>query len=430
MSSEEAAGAAPAAIALPGQATRTSHLPGLHTLDALRSRPFRLLWLNSLSFSLIQGIQRFAFVWLVLDISSGASAAGLVSFFIGVPVFFLVLPAGVVSDRADRRTLLVASQAAAGAVTLLAAIFIWADAMSLWVAYGLAAGVGATTAFNAPVRQAILPSLVERDRLMNAIVLNTLGMNVTMIIGPAIGGGAIALWGIGGAFAAQAVLYAVGLVALIPLQVPRVAARAAGAHALRELREGFDFVLHQREIGLLMLLLVISGVLMMGPSGPLVPQIAKEELGKEAFAASMLFAFVGVGMVATSLFLAPRGAMANKGGLFTGALVFGGLNFAAIGLSRSYELTAALMFVWGMGGGLFINLNQTLIQGSTPAHLMGRVMSIHSLAFLGITPMGALLAGGMASLVGAPEWMAICGVVLTLASAAILITQPSLRRMA
>jgi MFS family permease len=412
------------------QPAHEAPLPRVRALEAFDSRPFRLLWLNTVSFSLIQGIQRFAFVWLVLDISKGSGAAGLVTFALGLPVFFFALPAGVLSDRMDRRVLLFGSQAAGVAVMALAAVLIWTDAISLGIAFALALAVGATTAFNQPVRQAILPSLVERDKLMNAIVMVTLGMNVTMILGPALGGLSIALWGIGGAFAAQAVLYGVGLLVLLPLRIPPVIARDGARQPMRDLREGFSFVIRHREIAMLMVLLVSSGMLMMGPSGPLIPQIAKEELGKEAFAASMLFAFVGVGMMTTSLFLAQARQMKNKGGVFTMALVTGGLVFAGIGLSENYALTAVFMFFWGMGGGIFINLNQTLIQSNTPHELMGRVMSIHTLGFMGMTPMGALLAGIMANQLGAPEWMAISGVILTIISMFIILTQPGLRRMA
>ncbi len=213
-------------------------------------------------------------------------------------------------------------------------------------------------------------------------------------------------------------------------QLDRVNPRQFTRQIAQREREGFRFVRHNRQIAGLMFLLVVSGLLMMGPSGALIPQIAKEELGKGAFLSSALFIFVGIGMLSTSLFLASAGNMANKGGWFIASLIGGGGVFGSIGLSPVYGLTAALMLVWGMGGGFFMNLNQTLIQSYTPPAIMGRVMSIHTLGFMGVSPMGALLAGAMADRLGAPEWLAISGFSLTVISLVVVLTQPTLRRMA
>ncbi|MCA9864650.1 MAG: YdeI/OmpD-associated family protein, partial [Thermomicrobiales bacterium] len=121
--------------------------------------------------------------------------------------------------------------------------------------------------------------------------------------------------------------------------------------------------------------------------------------------------------------------MKNKGAWFIGTVTVGGLGIAAIGTSQWYPLTAGIMLLWGMGGGFFINLNQTLIQTNTPSALMGRVMSVHTLGFLGFAPLGALLAGGMAALLGAPLWMLISGLTLSAIALSVGATQPGLRRM-
>jgi MFS family permease len=217
---------------------------------------------------------------------------------------------------------------------------------------------------------------------------------------------------------------------LLPLRIPPVIEREGPPRRpIEDVREGFRFVTGQRNIALLMLLLVLTGIFMMGPSSALIPQVAKEELGKDALAASMLFTFTGVGMLSTSLLLASWPSMPNKGAWFTVAVFAGGILIALIGLSPSYPLTAGLMLLWGMGGGFFINLNQTLVQGNTPPALMGRVMSVHTLGFLGFAPLGALVAGGMAALMGAPTWMALSGTILSVISGLIWLTQRDLRRM-
>jgi MFS family permease len=399
------------------------------TFDAFSSPAFRLLWLNNLSFALINGIQRFAFVWLVLEITGGPGAAGLVTFALGIPVLFLSIPAGVISDRLDRRSVLLVSQTVALVVAVLTAGAIWTGAASLPLAVLLALAMGTTTAFGVPVRQAIVPSLVEREKLMNAIVLNTLGQNVSMIVGPTLGGVLISLGGIGGSFAGMAVLYAIGAAVLIPLRVPRATAAPVTRRPIEDVREGFRFVSTTREIRSLMQIMIASGLLMMGPTFALLPQIAKEELGRDALDASLLFTYVGLGMVCTSLFLAAVGSLKKKGTWFLAMVILGGPTVAGMGLSGEYALTAAIMFAWGMQGGFFINLNQTLIQSNTPQALMGRVMSIYSLGFMGLMPMGSLAAGGMAAAIGAPVWLACSGGLLSLVSVLILVRDPGLRKM-
>jgi len=424
-----------------GHVQRTSHptapasfpppprRPSGGTFSAFRSRDFTALWLNTFSFFLTQGTQRFTFVWLILNLDDRSTAAGLVSFALGIPVFFFALPSGILADRVDRRLLLVVSQVFAIGVSAATAFLIWSDAITPLSTFILAAGIGLTMALGQPVRQAILPSIVPRERLMNAVVLTSLGQNVSTLIGPAIGGAVIALSGIGGAFAMQGIVYGVGLVALVFLHVPPVRQQLTRTNPLRDLREGFAFVVGHRGVLVLLLLLVATGIFMMGPSQALIPKIAREELGKGAFETSLLFTALGTGMLSTSLLLATLGDIPYKGGGFLGALIVGGIVFAGIGLSQTYILTLAFMFAWGLGGGFFINLNQTLVQTHTPADIMGRVMSIHTLAFFGVGPMGSLLAGWMADSIGAPEWVAISGFTISAIAVFTLFTQPSLRRM-
>jgi MFS family permease len=280
-----------------------------------------------------------------------------------------------------------------------------------------------------PVRTAVLPQVVERDKLMNAIVMSTIGQNVMMLAGPLIGGAAIALWGIEAGFAVQAIAYAIGLLALFPLRMPRLAATVAARHPLKELREGFDFVLGHAEIRALVWMLAASGLLMLGPVFALIPPIVRDEMGKGAFAASMLFGIMAVGMLATSLVLATIGNFGSKGAWFIVNLALGGIDVALMGIVDSFALLAVLMFVWGMGGGIFMNLNRTLIQSHTPDAVMGRVMSIQSLGMVGFSPLGGLLAAAAAGAIGATAFMIVAGAALTAVSLATFVTQPRLRAM-
>ena len=428
----EESGSAAAASTRP--ANRPS-LPTIETFSAFQSRPFTYLWINTLSFALVQAMQRFAFVWLVIEavevggLGRGSEWSGAVFFALGIPVLFVTIPAGVLADRINRRSLVLASQIVAVGVTVAAGVIIVAGAMTTVIALVLAAGVGATIAVGLPVRNAIVPTVVDRDTLLKAIVMMSMAMNISQIAGASLGGLAIAVWGIGGAFIAQGVVLFVGTLALIPLRVPDVRTAEQHRQPLHELQEGFRYVWDHQGIRTLIVLLAISGIFLIGPFGTLLPQIAKEELGRNALEASLLFTYMGVGTVISSLTIASVPQLRNKGGWVIGTLMSAGIVVPLLGVSPWYPVTAVVMFCGGVAAGIFMNLNQTLIQANTPPEIMGRVVSIHTLAFQGLGPFGGMLAGLMAAWMGAPMWMVISGAVLLTLTTAAFMTQPALRNM-
>ena len=421
--------------ASPARPSGRPALPTVETFSAFKSRPFTYLWINTLSFALVQAMQRFAFVWLVIEavdvggLGRGSGWAGVVFFALGIPVLFFTIPAGVLADRINRRSLVLVSQLVAVAVTVAAGVIIVAGVMTTVLALILAAGVGATIAVGLPVRNAVVPTVVDRDTLLKAIVMMSMAMNISQIVGASLGGLAIAVWGIGGAFIAQGVLLFAGTLALIPLRVPNVRTADQHRQPLHELQEGMRFVWDHQGIRTLIVLLAIAGIFLIGPFGTLLPQIAKEELGRNAFEASLLFTFMGVGTVISSLAIASVPNLPSKGGWVIGTLISAGIVVPLLGISPWYALTAVVMFCGGVAAGIFMNLNQTLVQANTPPEIMGRVVSIHTLSFQGIGPFGGMLAGFMAAWLGAPMWMVISGVILFILTTGAFFTQPALRRM-
>ena len=426
---------AQSAAEAPARPANRPTLPTLETFSAFKSRPFTYLWINTMSFALVQATQRFAFVWLVIEaidvggLGKGPAWSGAVFFALGIPVMFVTIPAGVLADRINRRSLVLGSQLVAVGVTVAAGVIIVAGEMTTTIALVLAVGVGTTIAVGLPVRNAIVPTVVDRRTLLKAIVMMSMAMNISQILGPALGGIAIQVWGIGGAFIAQGVVLLIGTLALIPLRVPDARTADHQQKPLQDLREGVRFVWGHRGIRTLILLLGVTGIFMMGPFGTLLPQIAKEELGSSPFEAGLLFAFMGAGMMISSLGIASVPDLKNKGGWFMVSLMTAGFVLPALGLSPWYALTAVVIFLGGMGGGVFMNLNQTLVQANSPHEMMGRVVGIHTLAFQGIGPMGGILAGFMAAWLGAPIWMAISGGILLALTTMAFLTQPVLRKM-
>ncbi len=409
------------------------------TFATFRSKPFTLLWANTIVFAVSQSIQQFTLVWLGLEIGKdgvelwsgltvgSGTAVGLIVFALGIPVLFFGLYAGILTDRLDRRLLLFGSQVAGIAITAGAATLVALDTLNFWGIFGLAAVLGLIVAFGMPVRLAIVPSLVRPERVLNAVTLMNVGQQVALG-GAAVSGAIISVGGTEAAFAAQAGLLALGLIALIPLRVPVV--RTGVQRSVREdLREGFAFVVQHAGIRSLMIVLLATALVMAGAFQALLPKIAVDHLGAGPFKASALLTVMLGGNLITSLMLASFERVDRAGFFFLITLVVGGILNVSVGLAPWYTIALVIMFLNGLDAGVFVNLNMALIQAHTPNAIMGRVMSIYQMCMAGGMPLGALIAGLMADSVGTREWFAICGAMLILLGLGMIATQPALRRM-
>ena len=399
--------------------------------DLLRIKPFRLLWLNSFIFILVQSTQRFAFVWLALGLGAKSDISGLILFVMGLPALLISLPVGVMSDHMNRRTLLIVSQIGAVGITVAIATMITFDAMTIrWAIVGSCIS-GIFIALGTPVRSAIVPTLVPSDKLVGAIAISTIGNNFGLIIGPIAAGPAIDIWGIKGAFWLQAALYVIGFLTLIPLELPP----SHNAHRKRlreEIFGGISFIQSNAAVRSFFVLLAGSVLFMMAPWIVLGPQIAKEQAGASASQTTVLFAMLGLGQLLTStLIMRFNHKMIRKGMWFMCGLCWGGSIQVLLGQSTSIFWMGVLLFAWGMGGGFYMNLSQTLIQNNTPPQVMGRVMAFHSLLMSGLAPTGALIVGIIARrLNNAPLTFSVAGALMLLLAIFFLTTKKHLRPMA
>lgn len=399
--------------------------------ELFRTRAFSLLWLNSFIFILVQSTQRFAFVWLALELGAKSNISGFILFVMGVPALLISLPVGVMSDHMNRRTLLLVSQLGALIITTLIAITVTTGQMTISWAIAGSFIAGIFIALGSPVRSAIIPTLVPSDKLVGAIAVSTIGNNIGLIIGPATAGPAIALWGIEGAFWLQAVLYLIGFFVLLPLQLP-----PSHNTTRRRLREeifgGLRFIQDNAAVRSFFVLLAGSVLFMMAPWIVLGPQIAKEQAGATGSQTTLLFAMLGVGQFLTSmLIMRYNHLMVKKGLWFMCGLCWGSSVQMLLGQSSSIIMMGLFLFAWGMGGGFYMNLSQTLIQHNTPPQVMGRVMAIHSLLMSGLAPAGALAVGVIARSTNTAPWtFTICGFLMLATTLFFLIFRPRLRPMA
>ena len=411
--------------------TDLSKAQGIKPRELFAIRPFRLLWTNSFLFILVQSTQRFAFVWLALELGAKSDISGLILFVMGVPVILISLIVGVMSDHADRRMLLLVSQTGALLITVAVAAMVSFGHITIRYAVIGSFISGIFIAIGSPVRNAIIPSIVPSDKLVGAIAVNTIGSNLGLIIGPVAAGPAIAVWGIEGAFWLQAVMHLVGFFALIPLQLP-ASVNTQRKRMREEIFGGISFIRGHAEVRSFYGLLSASILYMMAPWIVLGPQIAKEQAGASGSQTTILFGLLGIGQFVSSIgILRYNHKIQQKGLWFIGGLCWGGFVQIVLGQSNSIAMMAALLFAWGIGGGFYMNLSQTLIQNNTPAAVMGRVMAVHSLLMSGLAPLGALFVGLIARRIdSAPQTFSIAGALMLLTAIYFLTTKKNLRAMA
>jgi MFS family permease len=381
--------------------------PGTANRVSFRGTGFRLLWLNAVSYQLIAAADRFTFVWLVDDtLDAPPWASGFVVFMLGFPVVLFVLLAGALADRGDRRRQLLASQFAGMIVMATTAVLVASGVINVALAAAMAFCFGLAYAFAQPVRMSLVPILVGRARLQRAVVLMTIGSNLATIVGPVVVGGVISGAGVAWALGLQSVLFAVGFGLAWYLQVPPrdpslpVPPPITRRRLLAEVREGLSFVWADARLRWLFFILGIGGAVMTGSAYLLLPKLAADEFGRSADDAALLFAVMGGGMVVTSLLLLRGLKIRRRGLVFMCAALAATIIEIGQGLAPSYALLALALLGWGVCGGLFINLNLVLIQEITPNERLGRVVSMQQLSTFGLTPIGALIAGFLATGIG------------------------------
>jgi MFS family permease len=396
------------------------------TFRALRHRNFRLFFGGQLISLVGTWMQSVAQSWLIYRLTGSAALLGAVGFTSQFPVFLLAPLGGIVADRFRRQVLLIITQTSAMILAALLAGLTLTGHVRIWHIFVLGAALGVVNAFDIPIRQSFVVDMVDRPDLMNAIALNSAMFNGARVVGPALAGLLVSTIGEGWCFAANAVSYLAVIAGLVRMRIAPGAALAPSGSALAHVLEGFRFVAHTPPIRALLLLLAMVSLIAM-PYMVLMPIFADQILHSGARGLGILMAASGIGAVAGALAVASRHEVRGLG-LWV-ALSMGGLGLGLIGfaLSRSFWLSAALLVP--VGGFMMVQMSasNTLIQAMVPDALRGRVMAIYSMMFMGMAPVGALLAGTLASHVGAPLMVATGGALATVGAVTFYVRLPALR---
>ncbi len=398
-----------------------------HLLRALRSRNFRL-FVAGQGVSLVgTWMQQVAMSWLVYRLTGSALLLGVVGFTSQIPTFFISPVAGVLADRWDRRRLLVATQGLAMLQAAVLAAVVLAGIVQVWHIVFLSLLLGVANAADIPIRQSFVVEMVEhREDLGNAIALNSSLVNVARLIGPSIAGILVATAGEGLCFVLNSASYLAVIAALVAMHLTPRPPAAIKRHILHELREGFQYAFGFGPIRSILLLLALVSLTAM-PYAVLVPIFAKEILHGEAHTFGFLMSAAGCGALVGTFFLASRKSVLGLGRVIVRSAAFFAGGIAVFALSSHLLLSLAALALVGFGGISFIASCNTILQTILDEDKRGRVMSLFTMAFMGMVPIGSLAAGAVAGIIG-PRQTLLIGAASCLGGAALFARElPAIR---
>lgn len=371
------------------------------------------LWFAGQAASLVgTWMQMTALGFLVFELTHSPAYLGYVGFVAGAPLWLFSLFGGLVSDRVPRRSLLLVTQTAMMLLAFLLAGLTFKGLIRPWqiILFSFAGGVA--NAFDAPARMAFVAELVAREDLINAIALNSTMVNLATAIGPAVAGVTYALLGPAWCFTINGLSFIAVIAALLAMRIKASAARARSGATLSDLAEGLRYVLSHKVTGVLILTVAVVTVFA-SSFVTLLPAWAVRMLHGDSTTNGFLQSARGVGSMIAALVIASLGRAPVKGRLLTlGTFLYPALLvvWAAV---RWLPLSLLLLVGAGWGMMMVLNMANVLVQSHVPDQLRGRVMSLYSLGFFGMMPVGALLIGAVAQWLGEPLAVA-AGALVTL----------------
>ncbi len=396
---------------------------------AMRSRNFRLFFLGQ-SISLIgTWMQIIAMSWLVYRITGSAFVLGLIGFCGQLPNLLLAPLGGVIADRWDRRRILVVTQSLSMLQAFAIAGLVFSDVVAVWQLIPLSLLLGCVYAFDIPARQALLVEIVEdRADLGNAIALNSSMVNGARLIGPTIAGILIGLIGEGMCFFLNGLSFVPVIGALIAMNLVPFQPERKHPRMLASLKEGFNYAFGFPPVRALLLLLALVSLMGM-PYSVLMPVFAEKILHGGAHTLGFLMAAAGLGALIGALYLASNTTVIGLGRVLVFASALFGSSLVAFSFSQVMWLS--VLFLIGVGYGMLVSLAgaNTILQTIVDDDKRGRLMSFYTMAFMGMTPWGSLLAGTLAAHFGAPMAVRIGGIACILGAMFFAVRLPKLREM-
>jgi MFS family permease len=348
--------------------------------------------------------------YLVYDITGSPSALALIMLSVALPMLIIAPIGGVIADRVDRRSLMIWAQLSVCLLNAVNTVLIMAGVIEFWHLMVLSTLSGISFSFNMPARQAVIPNLVPRELLMNAMSLGSSSMNATRIVAPALGGLLVQPIGVGGGFAVLTGMYAISVVMTFGLPKMPAEKRDVEVTFFSDFSAGFSYIRGNRLVLGLLLLGTVPMIFAM-PYQTLLPVFADDVWDVGAVGFGVMQAMSGIGGLAGGLLVANMDNYPHKGRVMLGAAVVSGVFLVAFALSPFFAVALPMLIIVGLCQMVFMTVNNTVITSVIPDNVRGRVMSVLMMSF-GLMPFGAVPAGIAAGIIGTPAVVAIGGVLL------------------
>lgn len=386
--------------------------------SALQHRNFRLFWFGQCISLVGTWMQNIGQAWLVLQLTNSALQLSLVNMIQFLPMMLFSLYAGTLVDKFPKRKVLMMTQSVLLCLAAILGTLTFLGIVQYWHVMVLACLLGCVNTIDMPTRQSMIVELVGKEDLMNAIALNSSIVNLARIIGPAIAGILIGIVGIAMCFYINAISFVAVIIGLWMIKLPvkeTVKKISSKKNTYMDIKEGLMYIKSNRIIRQPLLLLALISAFVMN-FNVLIPVYAQQSLGLSATGYGFLMTSMGLGSFIGALALAARSKAGPKlKYLLSGA--FGmSFFFLLVGLSKNYVISCMTLFAVGFCSITFTALVNSTIQLNSADNMRGRVMSVFTLVFAGVTPIGSLYAGNVTQLTSAPTCMVISGIIGLLAS--------------
>ncbi|MCC7415756.1 MAG: MFS transporter [Acidobacteria bacterium] len=400
-------------------------------LAAFTYRDFRVQWFGACTSSIGTWMQMSAQQWLVGSLTDfSALYLGLDAFLQQLPIILFSLIGGVFADRYDRRRTLIASQYVQMSTSAALALLMYLQAVEIWHILALSFITGCAQSFGGPAYQALIPTLVDKRDLPNAVALNSIQFNVARLLGPLMFGGVVAIFihygydepqAMNLCFLLNALSFVVVINTLMMLRVKHIPS-GAGKSVRDELKSGLSYVKHHDNLGALIVLAAATTFLGFAVMN-FLPIFAKQIFGEGAATFSFLVASSAAGAIVGALIVAWLGKFRHMG--VTALLVQAVYGVLIIGFAASRSLTVsyALLFLTGVAQMIVFSTITSIVQLIAPDSMRGRVMSIYMLFFRGGMPIGSLVSGWAATFVGTPQVIGLNGGLLVLVAGYFLLVK-------
>ncbi len=388
---------------------------------AFHYRDFRLMWFGACTSSIGTWMQIVAQGWLIYRLTHSPFLLALDQFLGGIPIFLFSLIGGVVADRIERRKILLVSQYMQMASAAILTILVATGMVHVWHILCLSFVSGLAQAFGAPAYSALIPTLVDREDMPNAIALNSIQFNMAVTIGPALAGQALAKLGEKWCFGLNAVSFLAPIISLTIIST-RFLPVPTTESMLTSLKQGIKFVRSQNSMEALTVLAFCMTALST-PMRTYIPVFVKDIFHRGPETYGNLLSFMGIGSICGSLLMASLGNMRNKGRFALTALMCLGAGISSFSFSKALPVSYCMLVIVGASMMAVFATVTSLVQLITPNHMRGRVMSVYNCAFRGGMPMGNLLSGWLVPMFTAPLVLGVNGVLLILVAMYFLLVQ-------